>query len=84
MSDARCEGNCDLVSISFADNTWICNSIFKGNVNFSNTEVKNNLDISGTLFASGKPNLEGLKISAPEKLITAGTKLINFNAQETK
>ena len=79
MSGARCDGNCEIVSVAFGANAWICNSFFNGKVNFNNTEAKTLLDISGSVFAVGKPDFEGLKLSPSGNLVTNGTKFVDFS-----
>lgn len=74
FSDSRCMGNCDLVSVSFAENALICNSLFYGSVNLNNTTPGKNLDLSGTFFAAGKPQADGLRISDNARIITENTK----------
>ncbi len=79
MSGARCDGNCEIVSVVFGASAWICNSVFNGKVNFNNTEAVTLLDVSGSIFAKGKPDVEGLKLSANENLVTNGTKFVAFS-----
>jgi hypothetical protein len=78
MSNVRCEGDCNLVSVEFTEDGWVTNSIFYGNVNFSNSKVSTSIDLSGTLFARGKPETEGMIFIGDKKLITKGARYIEL------
>lgn len=59
MSNARIEGRTDMVT-SKLTKAWINNSRFGGRFNLSNSEIMNNLELFGSIFAI-KPEMEGIK-----------------------
>lgn len=79
FSNTRCHANCNMVSMVCDENIFINNSLFSSNVLFSNTEIKGVLDLSGTVFVLGKPEMEGLKLESPDKLIITNTNFIGVS-----
>ena len=69
MNDVRSAGRIDMSSIAFNAAGWITNSEFRSKVLMNKISVKQSLDLSGTIFAQGKPELEETAQESVEKII---------------
>lgn len=69
LNDVRCLGRADMSSISFNAASWISNCEFRSKVLMNKLSVKQSLDLSGTVFAQGKPELEESEQESVEKIV---------------
>lgn len=78
MSNAVISGRLDMISVDFQTTAWFTNSIFYGKVNFTKSKAKADFDLSGSLFALGKPVLDEFEVYSPGHLIKTGTRYTVF------
>lgn len=68
MNDVRSSGRIDMSNITFNAASWITNCEFRSKVLMNKIVVKQSLDLSGTVFAQGKPELEETTPDSIEKI----------------
>ena len=69
LNDVRCVGRADMSSITFNEASWMSNCEFRSKVLMNKLNVKQSLDLSGTIFAQGKPELDETTPETIEKII---------------
>lgn len=79
MSNAIVCGRLDMISVDFQAEVWFSNSIFYGLVNFTKSKAKADFDLSGSLFAMGKPALDEFEVSLPGHMIKSGVRYAVFD-----
>lgn len=62
MANARVWGKLDVISVLFTQDVTLTNSYFYNTVNFTKSEAKAEVDLSGSYFMSGTPVFEDFKI----------------------
>lgn len=69
MNDVRSAGRIDMSSIKFNAAGWMTNCEFRSKVLMNKILVSQSLDLSGTIFAQGKPELEETLPETIEKIV---------------
>lgn len=79
FSNVHCHAGCNLVSMQCSENFFLNNTLFGGVTSFANSEINGILDVSGTIFVTGKPETEGLKPDMQNKISPMHTTYIGVS-----
>ena len=74
MANARVWGKLDLISVLFTQEVTLTNAYFYNTVNFTKSEAKGEVDLSGSHFLAGSPVFEDFNVQKAN-LKTGGTKI---------